>query len=1456
MGLNYFAPLTNCYNSGKISGGNYVGGVVGYNYDASVTNCYYLTDTANGGIEGADAAGQAEAKTAAQFKSGEVAYLLGEAFGQTIGTDAYPVLGGVKVYAGYNACEDEEKSYSNSEFTKTIPGHEWSYSDDVDGKHSITCKFCDETETEAHTLIYSASGTTITAACSANCGHRATAVISAENVTYDGCEQKTATVTYSDNWAGITFEPTYENNIKVGTATATIAVDEAAASASFTIGKKELTLKLTDCYKEYDGTNVLTNFHAEVEGFIFYDEGEYVSSVLDYDDVYDDVSVDATKLVVTLPHSDVGNYTTAKVSGITLIGKDAANYTIAAEIDEVLLENDYHNFEISPMSVYITILDQVIGEGQDIDPNAYYLDKEMPEGHTLTGIQLLVNEEAKEIYVEKDENDNIVGLKVTNAKGEDVTHCFDFSVYVTGWLTRTHEGHTFNEDGFCATGRCNEYMPAVARANELDKTVYEISNAGQLYWFAQQMEMNSWYEGYAELTKDITIPATAPNWEPINASYAYFKGNYHTISGLKCIGTDYVGMFGNVWYCEVSNLHITNSYFEGGNNAGAVIGDMSNGGIVINCYVTDTTVEGSGNVGGLMGYNGGSVTNCYTTASALVGHSSGSIENSYYLSETETEDGGKTEAQFKSGEVAWLLQSGVTIYDEDLGDYTTEGAPHIWGQTIGTENYPVFGGTKVYKVVNCKNDFVKYSNTDEIIGHDWANGDGKCTVCGTPCDHEFVDSICTVCGFECKDHGHIGTYINGCCIICGAPCEHESYTDGKCDDCGDACKHESYTKGFCTVCDDYEPAALVDGYYQISNAGQLYWFAKQFNEEQTTINGKLTADIVVNENVLKADGSPNNGEFRSWTPIGNDGNRYQGTFDGNGKTVSGLYFNSSGTDHVGLFGFVSNGTIKNVGIVDSYFGGTSFIGGVVGFNRGTVTDCYNSGTVSGKGHSVGGVVGNTIGTVTNCYNSGTVSGEGHSVGGVVGYNNSGTVTKCYNTGTVSGNSKCNYVGGVAGYNSRGFVTNCHNSGTVSGNDSVGGVVGDNKGTVKNSYNIGTVSGNNSVGGVVGYNKTGTVTNCYYLIGIANGGIDGANAAGQAEAKTAAQFKSGEVAYLLGDAFGQTIGTEDYPVLGGAKVYRVKNCKDETTYSNTDGDNVHNWENGVCTVCGTAAPFAFYGSNVTLGNALDLNFAVEKALLPDGAYGMINGTKVKWTYQKQPDGTELMLLTYSGLAAKEMGTVVTATVYDKDGKLLGTREDSIMSYAMRSLENPNFPKNAKPLLIKMLDYGAAAQVEFAYNTNSLVNAGITEAMRTAYPTTARTSDILSPAIGDLYMGTSLILENAIEMQMGFKGTPEGITATVSYTDHYGKAQTYENADLQPYKDKNTGEVVAYGVVIPGIVVADGRQAVTVTVYKNGTELIKVTDSIASYVARNNSRGVYGAIMGFSDAAHAYLHTKGA
>ena len=66
--------------------------------------------------------------------------------------------------------------------------------------------------------------------------------------------------------------------------------------------------------------------------------------------------------------------------------------------------------------------------------------------------------------------------------------------------------------------------------------------------------------------------------------------------------------------------------------------------------------------------------------------------------------------------------------------------------------------------------------------------------------------------------------------------------------------------------------------------------------------------------------------WKDWTPIGKGINRYTGTFDGKEFTVSGLYFNNSSTDYVGLFGYVDNSTVQNVGVVDSYLSGSSDVG--------------------------------------------------------------------------------------------------------------------------------------------------------------------------------------------------------------------------------------------------------------------------------------------------------------------------------------------------------------------------------------------------------------------------------------------------------------------------------------------------------------------------------------------------
>lgn len=470
--------------------------------------------------------------------------------------------------------------------------------------------------------------------------------------------------------------------------------------------------------------------------------------------------------------------------------------------------------------------------------------------------------------------------------------------------------------------------------------------------------------------------------------------------------------------------------------------------------------------------------------------------------------------------------------------------------------------------------------------------------------------------------------------------------------------HNYNSQGFCTDCDAYQPAVLTtdkydinedgtkDAVYEISNAGQLYWFAGLVNgtllgvEQNVSANAVLTADIVVNKNVLKSDGTLNEGTFKEWTPItGSSNSTYSGIFDGQNHTISGLYFNQEDSYDVGLFGR-NNGKIANAGILDSYFYGTSKVGGVCGNNytgtisncyntgsvsgigtaggvsgynyTGSITNCYNTGNVSGSSGFVGGVSGynskgtiinsynagsvsgleyvggvsgiNYTGSITDCYNIGSVSGSEGNVGGVNGYNDGGTITNSYNAGSVSGTER--YVGGVSGYNDGGTITNCYNVGSVGGSGYVGGVNGWNKGIITNCYNTGSVSGTGvNVGGVIGRNESNaSITNCYYDSTIYTGNAIGANdgTTEKVEGKTTEQLKTGEVTYLLQNGqseeiWGQTIGTDTYPVLHGPKVYKsitYMGCNDSSdvasvSYSNEEKDvfGKHNFEDGICKYCG-------------------------------------------------------------------------------------------------------------------------------------------------------------------------------------------------------------------------------------------------------------------------------------------------
>ena len=178
------------------------------------------------------------------------------------------------------------------------------------------------------------------------------------------------------------------------------------------------------------------------------------------------------------------------------------------------------------------------------------------------------------------------------------------------------------------------------------------------------------------------------------------------------------------------------------------------------------------------------------------------------------------------------------------------------------------------------------------------------------------------------------------------------------------------------------PSQDDDGYYLIGTAAELYGFADLVNSGNASANAKLTADIVVNEHVLAANGEAKTGDFVQWTPIGNDfeGKVYSGTFDGQGHTVSGLYVSGNGWN-VGFVGRVSGtAVVKNLGIVDSYFSSSnnflgSIVGGVANNSSVTLANVYSTSTVKGENY-IGGLVGSdgtSSVTIINSYFAGKTS---------------------------------------------------------------------------------------------------------------------------------------------------------------------------------------------------------------------------------------------------------------------------------------------------------------------------------------------------------------------------------------------------------------------------------------------------------------------------------------------------
>lgn len=322
----------------------------------------------------------------------------------------------------------------------------------------------------------------------------------------------------------------------------------------------------------------------------------------------------------------------------------------------------------------------------------------------------------------------------------------------------------------------------------------------------------------------------------------------------------------------------------------------------------------------------------------------------------------------------------------------------------------------------------------------------------------------------------------------------------------------------------YQPAAQADdGYYEIKNAGNLFWFAEKLKESDANaaLNARLVNSITMPEGM-------------NWVAmqVGRYGSSYIGTFDGCGYTISNLSVASDAAasvfDNEGLFKTIGvSGVVKNLGMINpSVKPDSGYAGAICGTNHGLIENCYNlGGEISVAFMYGGGIVGDNQGAIRECYNTGSVTSQnGSSIGGIAGCtHNGGMIIDCYNTGAITG---AWYVGGICGQLNVGTITNCYGTGTATATD---------PGYASTAHPIAGTRLNGA-----------TVENSYYTNDRENN--DGG--------KTAAQFASGEVAYLLNanrseNVWGQALGTQAAPVLRGAAVYRgYAACyAEEISYSN-------------------------------------------------------------------------------------------------------------------------------------------------------------------------------------------------------------------------------------------------------------------------------------------------------------------
>ena len=674
------------------------------------------------------------------------------------------------------------------------------------------------------------------------------------------------------------------------------------------------------------------------------------------------------------------------------------------------------------------------------------------------------------------------------------------------------------------------------------------------------------------------------------AGNAYNCVNYATVQGKEQVG----GLFSS--YDSSTSITACANYGKvtaSSQWVGGLVGYFNSGTIQDCANYGD--VKGTERVGGMAGfvssgkiqnvfsYGNVSATNSTQYIGMAFGSGSGTTEGmvAYYSgakltangqekdvkafgSGTPSEDNatGFTEAQLKSGVVAYLLQQNASSEAK-------------WGQNLANDGdiYPIIGSEHtVYadnSLVNCK--------TNEKISGSFTNNPSSSAIRyqhGTTIHHAAANATCTEAAtkeyWQCQDCQRI--YSDSQLTV-----ELTDVTDAE----HLALGHDNNEDGYCKRCQHYVAVkpSQENGVYLIAKPYHLAWFRDYVNGtivDESEVAGTthlsasamLTADIDLKNYCHAAEDGK---ELLSWIPIGNNDNRWKGNMDGQGYTISNLYIKTA-QSNVGLFGCIEDATIQDlifdtakVENVNTIYNNTFHTGILAGFARAydysypahikgikTTDNC----TVIGQTRT-GGIVGQTNINLEICENHSSVKGT-LEVGGIAGTSENINIKRCTNYGTVVNDEY--YIGGIIGEAQSTSLEDCANYGKITSTGwRAGGIAGltftnssiqnvfsygdvtntkDNPGII-----IGSVNGTLTAKGIVAYNKEALLNNSFVDINniVGSGTLtfdDGKVEADVVKAFTKQQIESGEVAYLLAEGkvlgeqvWGQQLGEDLYPVPG-------------------------------------------------------------------------------------------------------------------------------------------------------------------------------------------------------------------------------------------------------------------------------------------------------------------------------------